>query len=131
MDQQNPDPHGYVAEGEKRAWAYLYRQMWLMRYPSIALAVLMSGYTIWSQSWIPLIEGHIVNFMMFFMMWWFSLQTLKKLSIGAVQMEKTQHIHLPMVFKRMGTVAWVLWGLSVVANYWIICIIYINFFAGT
>ena len=127
--QQQPDPHGYGAEGTRRMWRYLYRQLWVLRYLTLALVALMSWYTIHFQAWIPFLNANVVSILIWMMWWWMGISTLKKLCIGAVQMEKTNHANLQKVYSNIGKVTWLQWGLSVVGTYWAVIIFYISYFA--
>ena len=126
---EQPDPHGYGAEGVRRMWRYLYRQLWALRYLTLVLVVLMSAYTIYFQAWIPLLQANLVSILIWMLWWWMGISTLKKLCIGAVQMERTNNQHLQTVYKRIGTCTWIQYGLSVVGTYWAVIIFYISYFA--
>lgn len=121
------DPHGYATEGTRRAWTYLYRQLWLMRYPTGALVLAMCGYTIMSKAWIPFLDANMISILLWFMWWWMGISTLKRLCIGSVQMEKTQHIMLEKVYKHIGYMGWMMWFLSVIGTYWAIVIFWASY----
>ena len=113
-------------------WAYLYRQLWRMRWLTIAAVALMSGYSIMYDAWIPFLGANIVTILVFFIMWWMNINTMTRLFIYTAQKEKTgaNDEHCQKAYTNIGAIGWIMWAMSVVGTYWIVIISYISWFVG-
>jgi len=115
------------AEGYKMAGAYMTRQHWKLKWATILISGLMTTYTIQTNTWILEI-GFLVWAIMIAGVG-LSQWQLNKLFVDHVKHMREGNEHpLPMIMKAINQHAWIQWGLSLIAWYWIFTMGYINFF---
>ena len=115
------------AEGYKMASVYMTRQHWKMKWVALLISGAMATYTIQTNTWILEIGVLVWAGLMLSIGW--SQWQLNKLFVDHVKhMREGNEYPLPMIMKAIVQHAWIQWGLSLIAWYWILTLGYITFF---
>lgn len=125
---QEPDPHGYVAQGTELSRKYLARQYWNLKWLTLVLSGSMTAITITSSTWV--VPMNLITWVMAMMMYWMGVGTLRNMFIASLRAARAgKETELQNFNKAIPMVTWGLYFLQVVMFYWVLIICWLSFFA--